>query len=240
MIHTVLATAIFFSYKEISAYFNDAQHPCACCTTTIKLSSIKTSQDSKSTEVKKVVKKIEKKVEKPLKHRKKQELKIEEKPTLKSLKKEPLQRKPEIKKVATVQDLPQPDKVVEKDSNETQTTQSKVKQDVDTHCESKVIVQEEDKNKEDDYLSLHVNEIVALLKENLYYPRRARKRGIEGIVTVKFTLSTDAKVSKIEVLKSDYDILSRAAIETIENLEGELPKPSKELTLTIPINYDLK
>jgi protein TonB len=80
---------------------------------------------------------------------------------------------------------------------------------------------------------------VQLLQENLYYPRRARKRGIIGEVLVKFKLSMDAKVYSIEVLSSKSDILSRAAIKTIEDLSGKFPKPNKELTLNVPINYTL-
>lgn len=223
LVHTALAAAIFFSYKTVSAYIQEQQHPCACCSTTINLNQIQTSKPP--VKVKQPVKKIETKIEKPRKD-------IE--------KKEAVRKKPEPKKVVPVQEPLQAETVVQKDSNETQSVYNKVEKDVDTLCETKVIVKEEPKKRYDDYLSLHVEEIVALLKENLYYPRRARKQGTEGVVTVKFTLSKEAEISNIEVVKSDYDILARAARETIENLEGKLPKPDEELTLTIPINYDLK
>ncbi|MEJ2413847.1 MAG: TonB family protein [Sulfurimonas sp.] len=132
--------------------------------------------------------------------------------------------------------------VKQEESNETKAVvQNTVqKEDADTHCETEVLVQKSPEELTDKYLSLHVSEIVALLKENFYYPRRAREQAIEGVVTVKFTLSTDAKVSNIEVVESKHEILSDAAIETIHSLEGKLPKPDEELTLTIPINYNLR
>ena len=93
---------------------------------------------------------------------------------------------------------------------------------------------------EQDYLQEHIAKIVQLLQDNLYYPRRARKRGVVGEVMVRFKLATDATVHSVEVLSSQSDILSRAAIKTIEDLSGKFPKPKEELTLHVPINYALK
>ncbi len=90
------------------------------------------------------------------------------------------------------------------------------------------------------YIQNNLNKIVLLIKENLYYPRRARKRGIEGSVMVKFFLHKDGTVSHIQILSSKSDILSRAAMKTINNLSGKFPKPNEELTLSVPINYELR
>jgi protein TonB len=89
------------------------------------------------------------------------------------------------------------------------------------------------------YVNIHLATIAQLLQENLYYPRRARKRGIEGEVVVKFRLQKDAQVKDIEIISSNSEILSRGAVKTIENLSGEFPKPDDELTLTVPISYSL-
>lgn len=231
LIHTVLAVAIFFSYKAISSYAEDKEHPCECCSTTINLNTIQTSKPKPPVVVKQPVKKNKTKMGKPVKNGVKKH----------TVKKEVATKKPESKKVMPAEEPLQTPVAVKEDSNATQQTiHNKVEKDIDTHCETKIIAKEEPKEKHDDYLSLHLDEIVALLKENLYYPRRARKRAIEGVVIVKFTLSKDAKISNVKVVKSDYEILSRAARETIENLEDKLPKPDEELTLKVPINYDLK
>ncbi|MDF1878844.1 TonB family protein [Sulfurimonas sp. SAG-AH-194-C20] len=89
------------------------------------------------------------------------------------------------------------------------------------------------------YIDENIEKIIALIKENLYYPRRARKRGIQGNVLVRFTLSKAAKVSNIEVLSSNSNILSRGAIKTIQNIDEKLPKPNQNITFNIPISYTL-
>ncbi len=92
---------------------------------------------------------------------------------------------------------------------------------------------------EAEYIDKHLKEITRLLRENLYYPRSARKRGIVGEVIVKFKLSIDAKSHSIEVISSKSKILSRSAIKTVQNLSGKFPRPSEELVIHVPINYKL-
>lgn len=93
---------------------------------------------------------------------------------------------------------------------------------------------------EKNYLDQHIQKIVSLLQENLYYPRSARKRGITGEVIVKFTLLKDATAQYIEVTSSNSKILSKAAIKTIKNLSGEFPKPQEKLIIHVPIKYQLR
>lgn len=92
---------------------------------------------------------------------------------------------------------------------------------------------------EDEYLKEHIAIITKLLQDNLYYPRSARKRAIEGNVVVKFKLLPNASVAYITVLKSPSEVLSRGAIQTIENISSKFPKPKKELILEVPISYKL-
>lgn len=93
---------------------------------------------------------------------------------------------------------------------------------------------------EEAYVVMHIQEIQTLLSQNLYYPRMARKRGIQGEVLVSFCILSNGDVEHIQVLKSNREILSRAAIKTIENLAGRFPKPSEALTLQVPIRYSLQ
>jgi len=90
------------------------------------------------------------------------------------------------------------------------------------------------------YMDENIKKIVQLLSENLYYPRSARKRGVVGEVVVKFSLGVDAHVHSIEVVSSQSEILSRAAIKTIKELSGKFPRPSEEFILQVPIKYELK
>ena len=49
----------------------------------------------------------------------------------------------------------------------------------------------------------------------------------------------DAKVSNIKIVESSSEVLSRAAIKTIEDLSEKFTKPDKEVNLSVPINYSL-
>jgi len=104
-------------------------------------------------------------------------------------------------------------------------------------------VKVEEKNSpslEKEYIQKNLAKIRELLQENLYYPRRARKRGIEGKVLVSFKLAPDASVSDIKVLSYTNDILRRGAIKTISDLAFQFPKPKESLNLKVPIYYKLQ
>jgi len=95
------------------------------------------------------------------------------------------------------------------------------------------------KRLEKDYLNKNLKKIVRLLRDNLYYPRSARKRGITGEVMVKFKLLTNGTIEYVKVTSSKSKILTRAATKTINDLSGNFPKPKEALTLHVPINYAL-
>lgn len=105
-----------------------------------------------------------------------------------------------------------------------------------THEEN---ISEKELNPEVKYLDENIKLITQLIQENLYYPRSARKRGITGKVVVEFIISIDSTVRDVKIKSSQSDILSRAAVKTIENLSTKFPKPKQELTLKVPITYSL-
>ena len=90
------------------------------------------------------------------------------------------------------------------------------------------------------YLEEHLKVIAQLLRKYLYYPKRARKRRIEGKVHVEFTLLKNGTIEGINVIKGSKDILNRAAVTTIKKLSGKVPKPTESITIEIPIVFRLK
>ena len=90
-----------------------------------------------------------------------------------------------------------------------------------------------------DYLNQHLAKIVALLQENLYYPRMARKRRIEGEVLVAFRLECDGTVHDLHIKRHARQILDRAAVETVASLSGKLPHPKNTLSIEVPIRFVL-
>ena len=105
--------------------------------------------------------------------------------------------------------------------------------------QSSVYVKREEIDYSIKYLSEHSNKIRELISKNLYYPRKARKRHLQGTVRIMFSLTASGKVNTIEVVSSNSRLLSNAAISTIRNIQDKIPTPSENITITVPIVYKL-
>jgi protein TonB len=186
----------------------------------VKKKKVKKKTIKHKTKVKR--KEIKKELIKPIVERKK-------KVPLAKVKKKPQIKEKSIKPIKSIASTPldAPQKVTP------QKTESMVEEKVQTEAVPPSLTAQKM------YVKENLAEIIELLRENLYYPRRARKRGIEGEVIVSFKLSTTAEVSDVKVISSKNDILSRGAIRTIEDLSFKFPKPSEELDLKVPIFYKL-
>ncbi len=90
------------------------------------------------------------------------------------------------------------------------------------------------------YIAENINSIRELIAENLYYPRKARRRGLEGVVKVRFTLTRFGKIEEVTVLSSPANILSKAAMTTLENIQGDIPHPTEDVKITLSLIYKLK
>jgi len=182
------------------------------------------------------------------------EPKIEPKPIIKKPKPKPTIKKvikkeiikevpvvmPEIKPIVEQEIVKE--KVEEKEIVE-ETFDQTSKQIIEEKSEArqeKQLIESKELRQEREYMQEHLAKIVQLLRDNLYYPRRARQMQEEGEVIVKFVISKDGSVHSIEVISSKSKILSRSAIKTIEDLSGRFPKPKKDLTLHVPIGYTLR
>ncbi len=90
------------------------------------------------------------------------------------------------------------------------------------------------------YKKKYLAQLYTMVKNNLYYPRKARKRGLQGDVIVRFLLKKNGEISRIEVVRSSYQILSRSAVKTLHSLDKKLPKPQEDITIKLPITYSLE
>jgi len=219
MIHLVLLMLVFYSWKKMPSFEEEKIQE----NISVKLCCV-------------VEKKPEVKVmQKPTPLRKEEIKKVVPKEVVKKvivIKKEVPQLVAPVVKEKVELVLEQKKEEVQEAVKESQATEAESDQKEIPHAKEVTIAQE--------YVNEHIKRLVRLLQENLYYPRSARKRGIEGSVTVRFVLKKDATVDSIEVLSSNSEILSRAAVQTIENLSGKFPRPKEELVLNVPIKYDLK
>ena len=214
IIHSLLLVAFFYTYKYVSSLSSEKDDEKVCLKLTCIVEKHKEHVKEKPAPKKIIPKTVKPKVEKPKKEVVK---KIIPKPLTVPVVKEIVE--PEVEpEVVYVEEI-------EEEVMEILPIESQEEQEI---------------AQEEQYMDEHIQEIVRLLSENLYYPRSARKRGVVGEVIVKFCLATDATVSSVEVISSKSEILSRAAKKTIEDLSGEFPRPPEELVLHVPINYELK
>jgi protein TonB len=217
-VHATLLSILFFLYKSYSDS-KKIEEEMLC----IKLCSI--AQSKESTEKKEI------KEPKPVV----QEKQIEPKKV----------KKAEIPKEIAEKKIEIADEVVDIKPSLVKQTQKEVVAEPKPEVKEKALVEKADdvllskKAPQEEYIEINMQKIAQLLEENLYYPMSARKRNITGLVKVSFTLGTDAKVDNVKIIDSQSDILSRAAIKTIQDLSTKFPKPKKELTLSVPINYNL-
>lgn len=222
LIHTLIVASLFISYEYISPTFCEKEEMvCMSLSCMVKNEEVEKKVEVKPKPiVKKVIQKSKpKKIEKKI-------VPLKKKVYVKEAPKEVVVEEEIVEVVEVVQTPPK------------EVVKSHV---VVTPTKSEIVIEETKKvSPEKKYVDENLAKIAKLLQENLYYPRRARKRGVEGEVVVKFELRVNAEVAKIQVLKSNSDILSRGAIKTIENLSFKFPKPKENLTLSVPITYKLK
>lgn len=255
LIHTLLFAGLFYTYEEVSSIskVEKAEHK-VCMALSCLCNAEELSEEKQSiTQEAVVAKAIEKpqKLEKPIVKPKKAP-----KPIIKEKPKKEVPKK--VKKTVPFKEAKKvPEEKVEEVVVATKTVGEEKPQEKLSQKESQGTLKQgsatskkgvgvqgsqhlSQKGAQQAYVNDNISVIVKLLQENLYYPRSARKRALEGVVLVKFTLSTEAKVTSLEVISSKHSILSRGAIETIESLSGKFPKPKEELELSVPISYNLR
>lgn len=96
-------------------------------------------------------------------------------------------------------------------------------------------------NVEKEFLDAHLGKIRALLIQNLKYPRNAQRLKMQGEVRVSFRLKSDGSVENIEVIQSSgFELLDEDAKALIKDTAPQFPKPTKSITLSVPLAYLLR
>ncbi|MBI2337339.1 MAG: energy transducer TonB [Deltaproteobacteria bacterium] len=75
------------------------------------------------------------------------------------------------------------------------------------------------------------------------YPADAKQMGIEGKVLVLLVINREGQLVHYKVLKSDHELLSNGALQTIKNASPFPPLPehlaNTELKIAVPITYHI-
>ena len=81
------------------------------------------------------------------------------------------------------------------------------------------------------------------VNSNLNYPQEAKEKGIQGRVTLSFTVGTDGKVGSVKVLRRVDPLLDNEAIRVIEMspewTPGKMGGKAVPVTYTFPVIYKL-
>lgn len=85
------------------------------------------------------------------------------------------------------------------------------------------------------------DKILRLIQEHKYYPKAARKRGLEGDVSVRFTVSPNGLLSSIEMTGSNANsLLNEAALQAVKSAFREpFTKLDEPLLMDVTIKYSL-
>jgi len=80
-----------------------------------------------------------------------------------------------------------------------------------------------------------------VLNENKHYPKMAKRRGLEGVVHVKFTLLKDGRLVDVLLYKSSgYGILDKAALSLVASIKKYRPIPDEVSLVALDFNVPIK
>ncbi len=92
----------------------------------------------------------------------------------------------------------------------------------------------------DDLKNEYIRLLMADIEAHKYYPRRARKRGIEGIVKISFELLNNGDITNV-LVSGGHRILRAAAKHAIDQtLPLQIPPPYMQLPLEIHFSMRFK
>ncbi len=237
--HLGILALVFVVYKTYKHTINakEASKEKFIC---IKAQQIVSS--TKEIKQKKTFKKEEVKAKKAHSTKQKKEIKKTPKKIIKKTPRKKLQKKVENKQVEShTESIKQEEKLQKTQASKITKTKPPQKQfRPKAPLPSPITTPVVKKNYTKEYLDKNIAKIRALIQENIYYPRKARKRHIEGTVILRFQITIEGIIKDITVISSDHDVLTNAAKQVLILIEDQVPKPKENITITLPISYKLR
>ncbi len=89
-----------------------------------------------------------------------------------------------------------------------------------------------------------MNALYAYLVDNIKYPEKARRKGIEGRVRIKFIIQEDGSVADLKVQKSVEPLLDAEALRVVANMPHWIPGQQEgknvKVQFVLPITFSLQ
>jgi protein TonB len=84
----------------------------------------------------------------------------------------------------------------------------------------------------------YLSRLLAHIEAHKFYPRAARRRRLEGVIQVSFTLDDSGHVRRVTV-NGGHNVLQKAAEEAVRKAQP-LPKPPKEVPCPLQVSYGME
>lgn len=199
---------------------------------TVSLSMYQASTEDKSSVINKAIQK--KQLQKPhaiKPHAKKQQVK-------KKTKEKKIPKKQIIKEIVAQQTTPKSapvqTKVIEEESKED------ISSSVYAHKSGSTITKSKSSSQTKELDKKLLQHIRILIKNNLVYPKLAKRMRHEGVVNVSFVLKKNGLVLDANIQKSSgKSILDKQALKTVLALSGHYPKVQNSIKVSIPISFSI-
>ena len=86
--------------------------------------------------------------------------------------------------------------------------------------------------------------LMKFLNENIHYPVVAQENGVQGRVTLQFTVNTDGSVSNVKVLRGVDSSLDKEAVRVVSMSPKWTPGKQRDravkVTYTFPVIFQLR
>lgn len=86
--------------------------------------------------------------------------------------------------------------------------------------------------------------LMKFLRENVNYPYLAAQNGIEGMVTVRFIVTSTGSIDKVEVVRSVHGVLDEEAIRVVKEMPDWIPGSQRgkkvSVYFSLPVRFTLQ
>lgn len=86
---------------------------------------------------------------------------------------------------------------------------------------------------------LYLKELTKRIEESKFYPKAARRRHIEGVVSVSFTLLEGGRIEGLQV-KGGHKLLRKSTEDAVQKAKESFPPPPKGLLLPLPVQFSVE